>query len=78
MPGVIDAIGPDQFESREAPAYRVENRPGAVAVLHRGGVDNDAHRQPFAVDLGMNLAVPDLLAGVVTHLIVCTAPVPPM
>jgi hypothetical protein len=37
-------------------------------------VDEDPHRQPFAVDQGVDLADLDLLAGVVTHLIVLTAP----
>ena len=28
LPGVVAAIGPDQFEPREAPAYLVEDEPG--------------------------------------------------
>src|SRR5271168_2023158 len=35
LPGVVAAIGPDQFEPREAPAYLVEDEPGPVAVLDR-------------------------------------------
>ena len=49
LPGSIAAIGPDQFEPREAPAYLVEDEPGPVAVLDRGRVNADAHRQPFTV-----------------------------
>jgi hypothetical protein len=37
-------------------------------------VDDDAHRQPFTVDQGVDFATLDLLAGVVTHLVVSTAP----
>ena len=33
LPGVVAAIGPDQFQPREAPAYFVEDQPGPVAVL---------------------------------------------
>ena len=39
LPGVVAAIGPDQFEPREAAAYLVEDESGPVAVLYRGGVD---------------------------------------
>jgi hypothetical protein len=44
-----------------------------VAVLDRGGVNDDSHRQPFAVDQGVDLAALHLLAGVITHLVVSTA-----
>jgi hypothetical protein len=71
---VVAAIGPDQFEPREAPAYLVEDQPSPVAVLDRGGVDDDPHRQPFAANQGVDLAALDLLAGVITHLVVFTAP----
>jgi hypothetical protein len=37
-------------------------------------MDDDQHRQPFAVDQGVDFAVLDLLAGVVTDLLVITAP----
>jgi hypothetical protein len=74
LPGVVAAIGPDQFEPREAPAYLVEDESGPVAVLDRGRVDDDAHRQPFRVDQGVDFAALHLLAGVVTHLVVSTAP----
>jgi hypothetical protein len=37
-------------------------------------VDDDPHRQPFAVNQGVDLAALDLLARVVTHLVVGTAP----
>ena len=74
LPGVAAAIGPDQFEPREASAYLVEDQPGPVAVLDRGGVDDGPHRQSFAVDQGVDLAALDLLAGIVTYLAVVTAP----
>jgi hypothetical protein len=37
-------------------------------------VDDDLHRQPFAVDQGVDFAALHLLAGVVTHFVVFTAP----
>ena len=40
------------------------------AVCHRGGMDDDPHRQPLAVDQGVDFAALHLLAGVVTHLVV--------
>ena len=43
-------------------------------MLNRGGVDNDPHRQPLAVDHGADLAPLDPLAGAVSHLVVVTAP----
>jgi hypothetical protein len=72
--GVVAAIGPDQFEPRETVADLIEDQAGPVAVLDCGGVDNDPHRQPFAVDPGVDLAALHLLAGVVTRLVVGTAP----
>jgi hypothetical protein len=35
LPCVVAAIGPNQFESREAPAYAVEDETSPVAVLYR-------------------------------------------
>jgi hypothetical protein len=37
-------------------------------------MDDDPHRQPFAVDQGVDFAVLDLLPDVVTDLLVITAP----
>ena len=74
LPRVVAAIGPDQFEPGEAPAYLVEDQPGTVAVLDGGGVDDDPHRQSLGIDQGVDLAAFHLLAGVVTHCVVFTAP----
>src|SRR5271165_2048299 len=74
LPGVVAAISPDQFEPWEAPPYLVEHQPGAVAVLDRGRVNNHPHRQSFGIDQGVDLAAFHLLAGVVTHRVVFTAP----
>src|ERR1700724_2108936 len=54
LPGVVAAVGPDQFEPGEAPAYLVEDQPGTVAVLEGGGVDDEPHRQSFGVDQGVD------------------------
>ena len=37
-------------------------------------MNDDTHRQPFAVDQGVDFTALDLLAGVVTDLVVSTAP----
>ena len=74
LPRVVAAISPDQCEPREAPAYLVEDQSGPIAVVDRGGVDHDPHRQPFAIDQGVDFAALHMLAGVVTHLVVSTAP----
>jgi hypothetical protein len=42
--GFVSAVGPDHFEPAKAAAYLVENQRGSVAVLDRGGVDDDAMR----------------------------------
>jgi len=52
----LSAIGPDQFEPRETVAYLVEDQPGLVAVLDRGGMDDDSNQPPFAVDQGVDFA----------------------
>jgi hypothetical protein len=44
LPGVVAAVGPDQFAPREASSYLVVDQPGPVAVLDRGGMNNDSHR----------------------------------
>src|SRR5580704_11227521 len=36
LPGVVAAIGPDQFEPREAPAYLVEDEPAPSRSWIRG------------------------------------------
>jgi len=41
---------------------------GPAAVLNRGGVHNDRHPQPLAIDQVAVLAAVHLLASVVTHL----------
>src|SRR6516162_4053699 len=74
LPGVVAAIGPDQLEPRETLAYLVEHQAGPVTILNGGRVDNDPHRQPLAVNQGVDLAALHLLAGVVTHLAVVIAP----
>jgi len=73
LPGFVARRRPISVR-RKAPAYLVEDQPGPVAVLDRGGVHDDPHRQPFAVDQGVDLAALDLLAGVIAHLAVVTAP----
>ena len=49
---------------------------GGPPILNGGRVDNDPHWQPFAVDQGVDFAALHLLAGVVPHLAIVTAPLP--
>jgi hypothetical protein len=58
---MVAAVSPDQFEPGEAPAYLVEDQPGRVAILDRGGMNDDTHRQPFAVDQRVDFTALDLL-----------------
>src|SRR6516165_6887723 len=44
------------------------SKPGPIAVLDFGRVDDDLHRQPFAVDQSMDFAALDPLAGIIAHL----------
>ena len=74
LPAVVAAISPDQFEPRGAVADFSQDQAGSVAFLDRGGVDNDPHRQPFAIDQGIDFAALHLFVGVVTYLSVVTAP----
>ena len=58
-------------------AEHVSSSHGKAAAyldLDRSRMDDDPHRQPFAVDQGVDLASLNLLAGVVTHLVVLAAP----
>lgn len=71
---VVAAIGPDQFEPRMALADLIEHQCCAIAILDAGGMNNDADRQSFGVDEGVNLAALHFLAGIISHLVVATAP----
>ena len=73
-PRVVAGLCPDQFEPGEPRAYLLEYQLSPVAVLNSGGVDDDRHREPFAVNQCVDLTTLDLLAGVVTHLGILTAP----
>src|SRR5215831_3189850 len=74
LPCIVAAIGPDQFEPREAAADPVEHQTCPVAILNGGRVNDDPHRQPFTVDQGMDFPAFHLLAGVVPNLAVVAAP----
>ena len=74
LPGVVATIGPDLFKPRIPPVDLVEHQTGPVAILDFGRVDDNPHRQPFAVDQGADFAALDPLAGVIAHMAVVTAP----
>jgi hypothetical protein len=66
LPGVIAAIGPDQFEPREAPAYFVEDAPGPVAVLARS-----SGRSASSLLVSPSPRLPRLLASRVRRCPIC-------
>ena len=72
LPSVVAAIG-RSVRARGSAVVSCRAPTGTIAVLDRGGVDNHPHRQPFAVDQGVDFTALHLLSGVVTHLVVSAA-----
>ena len=64
---VVAAVGEHALEPGKALADLVQQQGRAVAVLHPGGVDDEADRQAKRVDKGVDLAAFHLLARVVSH-----------
>jgi hypothetical protein len=61
---LIGAIGEDRLDEREQPARPAQQRAGAVAVLHVGGMDNDVQEKTERVDENVPLAARDFLARI--------------
>jgi hypothetical protein len=72
--GIVAGVRADQFQPGKAVADAGEDKSGAVAILHAGRVDDDLHRQAFAVDQRMDLAALQALACVIAHLVVLRPP----
>jgi hypothetical protein len=68
---------PRSVRARGSARVSCRDQLGRVAILDRGGMNDDTHRQPFAVDQHVDFTSLDLLAGVVTHLVVFAAPFSP-
>src|SRR5262245_22716672 len=71
---MVASVGPDRLQPREAVANFVEHESRAIAVLHPGRVDDDAHRQALGVDECVDLAALHLLSGVVAYAAIVPAP----
>ena len=61
---LVAGIGEDGLDEGERPARRAKQLAGAVAVLHVGGMDDDAQQQAERIDEDVALAPRDLLARI--------------
>ena len=62
---MIASIGEDAFDEGEyTSGAPIEDHPGAVAILHIGGMDDDVQEKTERVDKDMSLAARDLLASI--------------
>ena len=63
---LIAGVGEDALdEGEEAARADIEDKPCAVAVLHRGGVNDDVQEEAERVDEDVSLAARDLLARII-------------
>ena len=61
---LVAAVGDDGLDEGERTARRSKQLAGAVAVLHVGGMDDDAQQQAERIDEDVALAPRDLRAGI--------------
>lgn len=63
---LVTRVGEDALdEGEEAARADIEDKPCAIAVLHRGGVNDDVQEEAEGVDEDVSLATRDLLARIV-------------
>ena len=63
---LIARVGEDALdEGEEAARAGIEDKPCAIAVLHRGRVNDDVQEEAERVDKDVSLAARDLLARIV-------------
>lgn len=63
---LIAGVGEDaRDEGEEAARATIEDKPRAIAVLHRGGMNDDVQEEAERVDEDVSLAARDLLARIV-------------
>ena len=62
---LIAGIGEDALDKgKEAARASIENQPRPVAILHRGGMNDDVQEKTERVDEHVPLAARDLLARI--------------
>ena len=61
VPFVVSLWPSERARAAGAP---VEDQPGAIAILHIGGMDNDVQEKAERVDQNMSLAARDLFARI--------------
>ncbi len=64
---LVGAVADDFLQKRKQSSHGLEQRRGAVAILHVGGVHLDAQEQAERVDEEMAFLALDLLAGVIAR-----------
>jgi len=63
---LVAGIGEDTLDEREQTARApIEDERSTIAILHRGGMDNDVQEEAERIDKDMPLAARDLLARIV-------------
>lgn len=63
---LVARVGEDALDKgKEAAGADIEDKPCAIAVLHRGGVNDDVQEEAERVDEDVSLAARDLLARIV-------------
>ena len=63
---LVTRVGEDALDKgEEAARADIEDKPCAIAVLHRGGVNDDVQEEAERVDEDVSLATRDLLARIV-------------
>src|SRR6202789_118761 len=60
----IGGVGEDALDERERTARGLKQRHGAVAILHRGGMDMQRERPAVSINQRVTLAAFDLFPGV--------------
>jgi len=62
---LVAGVGEDALKEREeTPCAPIEDKPGAVAILHIGRVDDDIQQEPERIDEDVALAARNLLARI--------------
>lgn len=61
---LISAVAIDQRDEGEQPACTAQHGEGAVAILHIGGMDDDAQEKAERIDEDVPLAARDLLTRI--------------
>ena len=71
---LIAGVGEDRFDDWEAPPRLAQNGERALAILHAGGMNDDAQQKPERVDEDVAFAAGDFLARVISLRVQSRAP----